>query len=59
MAFCPAKIVELVQLSHHSLVQYRLPSTGELVPLHYTLHDFCRMFLTDAKIGAPARTSRS
>ena len=24
---------ELVQLSHHSLVQYRLPSTGELVPL--------------------------
>ena len=24
---------ELVELSHHSLVQYRLPSTGELVPL--------------------------
>jgi Phage integrase family len=24
---------ELVQLSHHSLVQYRLPSTGEVVPL--------------------------
>jgi hypothetical protein len=24
---------ELVQLSHHSLVQYRLPTTGELVPL--------------------------
>ena len=24
---------ELVQLSHHSFVQYRLPSTGELVPL--------------------------
>jgi hypothetical protein len=24
---------ELVQLSHHSLVQYRLPSTGELIPL--------------------------
>jgi hypothetical protein len=24
---------ELVQLSHHSLVQYRLPSTGDLVPL--------------------------
>ncbi len=24
---------ELVQLSHHSLVQYRLPATGELVPL--------------------------
>jgi hypothetical protein len=24
---------ELVQLSHHSLVQYRLPGTGELVPL--------------------------
>ena len=24
---------ELVQLSHHSFVQYRLPATGELVPL--------------------------
>ena len=24
---------ELVQLSHHSLVQYRLPGTGELIPL--------------------------
>ena len=24
---------ELVQLSHHSLVQYRRPSTGELIPL--------------------------
>ena len=24
---------ELVQLSHHSLVQYRLPTTGELIPL--------------------------
>jgi hypothetical protein len=24
---------ELVQLTHHSLVQYRLPSTGELIPL--------------------------
>ena len=24
---------ELVQLSHHSFVQYRLPGTGELVPL--------------------------
>jgi hypothetical protein len=27
------RIEELVQLSHHSLVQYRLPGTGELVPL--------------------------
>jgi integrase len=27
------RIEELVQLSHHSFVQYRLPSTGELVPL--------------------------
>jgi integrase len=27
------RIEELVQLSHHSLVQYRLPATGELVPL--------------------------
>ena len=24
---------ELIQLSHHSLIQYRLPGTGELVPL--------------------------
>ena len=27
------RIEELTELSHHSLVQYRLPSTGELVPL--------------------------
>lgn len=27
------RIEELRELSHHSLVQYRLPSTGELVPL--------------------------
>jgi hypothetical protein len=24
---------ELLELSHHSLIQYRLPTTGELVPL--------------------------
>jgi len=27
------RVEELVQLSHHSLAQYRLPGTGELVPL--------------------------
>jgi len=27
------RIEELVELSHHSLVQYRVPGTGELVPL--------------------------
>ena len=27
------RLEELTELSHHSLVQYRLPSTGELVPL--------------------------
>jgi integrase len=27
------RIEELTELSHHSLIQYRLPSTGELVPL--------------------------
>ena len=27
------RVEELVELSHHSLVQYRLPATGELVPL--------------------------
>ena len=27
------RVEELVQLSHHSPVQYRLPGTGELVPL--------------------------
>lgn len=27
------RIEELLELSHHSLVQYRLPSTGELIPL--------------------------
>ena len=27
------RIEELTELSHHSLIQYRLPSTGELIPL--------------------------
>ena len=27
------RVEELTELSHHSLVQYRLPGTGELVPL--------------------------
>jgi len=27
------RVEELTELSHHSLVQYRLPTTGELVPL--------------------------
>ena len=27
------RVEELLELSHHSLVQYRLPATGELVPL--------------------------
>jgi hypothetical protein len=27
------RVEELLELTHHSLVQYRLPSTGELVPL--------------------------
>lgn len=27
------RIEELLELSHHSMVQYRLPTTGELVPL--------------------------
>ena len=27
------RVEELLEFSHHSLVQYRLPSTGELVPL--------------------------
>ena len=27
------RIEELTELSHHSLVQYRLPVTGEVVPL--------------------------
>ena len=27
------RVEELLELSHHALVQYRLPSTGELVPL--------------------------
>jgi hypothetical protein len=26
------RVEELLELSHHSLIQYRLPSTGELVP---------------------------
>jgi integrase len=27
------RVEELLELSHHSLVQYRLPTTGEIVPL--------------------------
>ena len=27
------RIEELTELSHHSLIQYRLPSAGELIPL--------------------------
>jgi hypothetical protein len=27
------RVEELLELSHHSLVQYRLPGSGELVPL--------------------------
>src|SRR5262249_59832135 len=27
------RVEELLELSHHSLVQYRLPGTGEVVPL--------------------------
>ena len=27
------RIEELTELSHHSLIQYRLPTTGEVVPL--------------------------
>ena len=27
------RIEELLELSHHSLIQYRLPTTGEIVPL--------------------------
>jgi hypothetical protein len=26
-------VEELLELSHHSLIQYRLPTTGEVVPL--------------------------
>lgn len=26
---------ELLELSHHSITEYRLPSTGELVPLQF------------------------
>ena len=27
------RIEELTELSHHSLIQYRLPGTGQLIPL--------------------------
>ena len=27
------RVEELTELTHHSLVQYRLPTTGELIPL--------------------------
>ncbi|MFC8125963.1 tyrosine-type recombinase/integrase [Streptomyces sp. NPDC057302] len=28
-----ARIEEMLEVSHHSLIQYRLPSTGEIIPL--------------------------
>jgi hypothetical protein len=33
LRFTGIRIEELAELSHHSFVQYRLPATGELVPL--------------------------
>jgi hypothetical protein len=27
------RVEELTELSHHSLIQYRLPATSELIPL--------------------------
>ena len=27
------RLEELLEISHHSLIQYRLPVTGEIVPL--------------------------
>ena len=38
------RVEELTELSHHSLVQYRLPTTGEIVPLLQivTIQDRCR-----------------
>jgi len=27
------RIEELTELSHHSFIQYKLPTTGELIPL--------------------------
>ena len=27
------RIEELTELSHHSFIQYKLPATGELIPL--------------------------
>ena len=33
LRFTGVRIEELTELSHHSLIQYRLPGTGELIPL--------------------------
>jgi hypothetical protein len=33
LRFTGIRIEELTELSHHSLIQYRLPGTGELIPL--------------------------
>ena len=33
LRFTGIRIEELLEIGHHSLVQYRLPTTGELVPL--------------------------
>ncbi|MEZ0095256.1 tyrosine-type recombinase/integrase [Streptacidiphilus sp. EB129] len=33
LRFTGCRVEELLEISHHSLIQYRLPTTGELVPL--------------------------
>jgi hypothetical protein len=48
------RIEELTELSHHSLVQYRLPGTGELVPLLQiapSKTDAERLLLVSPKLG--------
>ena len=32
------RIEELLEISHHSLIQYRLPTSGEIVPLLQIVH---------------------
>ena len=56
------RIEELTELSHHSLIQYRLPATGELIPLLQIIPsktDTERLLVISARTGrrALARSS--
>jgi hypothetical protein len=48
------RVEELTELSHHSLIQYKLPATGELIPLLHiapSKTDAERLLVADPELG--------